>query len=167
MSCCDWPTCASVLLPARRLFHRDWLARKRPLVSTGSRPKTVIPSDGRKQTSMCPTLARFGHKVRNSRFDAIAAFAAVNATRPSSPPSLDCCLFVAAQVCSARPCVLEGPRLPVPNHWLTNRSTRMIQIANFKLTRAIHPKNDCSHTVRQFNPSPSIDQWRVYCAAVG
>ncbi len=41
MSCCDWPTCASVLLPARRLFHRDWLARKRPLVSTGSRASAV------------------------------------------------------------------------------------------------------------------------------
>jgi hypothetical protein len=34
---CDWPTCAPVLLPARRLFHRHWFARKWPLVTTGPR----------------------------------------------------------------------------------------------------------------------------------
>lgn len=41
MSCFDWATCAPVLLPAGRLFQRDWFARKRPLVSTGTRPLPV------------------------------------------------------------------------------------------------------------------------------
>ena len=40
--CCDWPTCAPVLLPAGRLFQRDWFARKRPLVSTGTRPSVDV-----------------------------------------------------------------------------------------------------------------------------
>jgi hypothetical protein len=31
-----------MLLPANRLFHRDWLARKRPLVSTGTRPRADV-----------------------------------------------------------------------------------------------------------------------------
>jgi hypothetical protein len=38
--------CAPKLLPARRLFHRDGLARKRPLVGTGTRPQPVL-GDGR------------------------------------------------------------------------------------------------------------------------
>jgi predicted nucleic acid-binding protein len=29
-------------LPARRLFHRDWFARKRPLVSTSTRPGSAV-----------------------------------------------------------------------------------------------------------------------------
>jgi hypothetical protein len=45
MSCCDWPTCAPKLLPARRLLHRDWLAKKQALVSTGTRPLPVIQVD--------------------------------------------------------------------------------------------------------------------------
>lgn len=31
-------------MPARRLFHRDWIARKRPLVGTVTRPVPVIRS---------------------------------------------------------------------------------------------------------------------------
>ena len=34
-------TGAPVLVPAHRLFRRDWMTRKRPLVSTGSRPLPV------------------------------------------------------------------------------------------------------------------------------
>ena len=42
LSCCNSPTCAPVLLPASRRFPRDWFARKRPLVSTGTPPFLVV-----------------------------------------------------------------------------------------------------------------------------